>query len=298
MHSGILLIDKPEGPSSAHVVHKVKTILQVKKAGHLGTLDPFASGLLLLGINEGTKIADIFLSAPKSYQGVIALGVATDTQDSTGKVLARREVSSVGKKEVQALERNFTGALQQTPPMYSALKKDGVRLYRLARQGKDVPRQPRAVRVERLRLRPADPTHLAFEVTCSRGTYIRTLAADMGEFLGCGAHLESLKRLACGHLTLDQAVTLGDVEALHSRNSLPLMSLNQAVGHLRRIPWENRWLSRLRMGQQEVLSQLGKPQQSETTVRIVDLRDNLIALAEWNEDATGGRWRLVRVFRS
>jgi tRNA pseudouridine55 synthase len=298
MHSGILLVDKPEGPSSAHVVHKVKNILQVKKVGHLGTLDPFASGLLLLGINEGTKIADIFLSAPKSYQGVIALGVATDTQDSTGKVLARRVVSSVGKKEIQVLERNFTGALQQTPPMYSALKRDGVRLYRLARQGKNVPRQPRAIRVERLRLRPVDPTHLEIEVTCSRGTYIRTLAADMGELLGCGAHLESLKRLACGHLTLDRAVSLSEIEDLQSKNSLPLISLNQAVGHLRRISWEIRWLSRLRMGQQEVLGQLGKPQQGETMVRIVDIRDNLIALAEWNEDATGGRWRLVRVFRS
>src|SRR5215470_7218389 len=125
MQSGLLLIDKPEGPSSAHVVYKVKKILGAKRVGHLGTLDPFASGLLLLGVNEGTKIADIFLGAPKSYRGVMALGIETDSQDATGVVLEARPVPSLGESELLALERNFTGDLQQTPPMFSALKKDG-----------------------------------------------------------------------------------------------------------------------------------------------------------------------------
>src|SRR3990167_75797 len=143
MDSGILLIDKPEGPSSAQVVQKVKGILGAKKVGHLGTLDPFASGLLPLGINDGTKIADLFLTAQKSYSGVVALGVETDTQDSTGKVLAVRDVPSLSEETVENLQKAFTGTLTQTPPMYSALKRGGVRLYKLARQGQNVPRPPR-----------------------------------------------------------------------------------------------------------------------------------------------------------
>lgn len=297
MQSGVLLIDKPEGPSSAHAAHRVKGILGAKKVGHLGTLDPFASGLLLLGINEGTKVAEIFLSASKSYRGVIALGVQTDTQDATGKVLTVRDVPTVGAKEIRRLRQAFTGDLQQTPPMFSALKKDGVRLYRLARQGKDIPRNPRPIRIEKLRLWALDQGEIGFEATCSRGTYIRTLAADMGDFLGCGGHLKSLRRLACGHLTLDRAVPLDEIEGLHSRNAIPLISLAEALGHLRGVSWDSGWLSRLRLGQQEILARLGKPQEGESMVRIMDPRDNLIALAEWTVEAAGGRWRLFRVFR-
>ena len=181
--SGILLIDKPEGPSSAQVVHKVKKLFQAKKVGHLGTLDPFATGLLLIGVNEGTKIADIFLGAAKSYRGVMALGVETDSQDATGKVVKERSVLPIGETELRSLEEEFTGALQQVPPMFSALKKDGVRLYRLARQGKEIPREPRSITVEALQIKKISASALEFEVTCSRGTYVRTLAADMGQAL-------------------------------------------------------------------------------------------------------------------
>ena len=177
--SGILLIDKPEGPSSAQVVHQVKKILDAKKVGHLGTLDPFASGLLLIGVNEGTKIADIFLGGVKSYRGMMVLGVETDTQDGTGKVVLERPVPNIDKSELRRLEKKFTGALQQVPPMFSALKKDGVRLYRLARQGKEIPREPRSIRIDALCLKQLSGHEVEFEVTCSRGTYVRTLAADM-----------------------------------------------------------------------------------------------------------------------
>ena len=200
--SGILLIDKPEGPSSAQVVYRVKKILKAKKVGHLGTLDPFASGLLLIGVNEGTKIADIFLAAAKSYRGVMALGAETDSQDATGKIMAQNAVPALSDAALRKLETQFTGELKQVPPMFSALKKDGVRLYRLARQGKEVPREPRAVRVDRLRIRKISDAELEFTVTCSRGTYVRTLAADMGRALGCGAFLQSLRRTACGHLSI------------------------------------------------------------------------------------------------
>src|SRR5262245_43903993 len=142
MQSGVLLIDKPVGPSSAQVVQRVKTLLGAKKVGHLGTLDPFASGLLLIGVNEGTKIADIFLGGTKCYRGVMILGVETDSQDGTGKITNTRPVGAVGEAELARLEKDFTGELRQVPPMFSALKKDGVRLYQLARQGKEVHREP------------------------------------------------------------------------------------------------------------------------------------------------------------
>ncbi len=296
--SGLLLIDKPGGPSSAQVVQKVKSILGAKKVGHLGTLDPFASGLLPLGINDGTKIADIFLTEQKGYSGVVALGVETDTQDSTGKVLKSHDVPSFGEKELAELQKAFTGPLSQTPPMFSALKKSGIRLYELARQGKSVPRSPREISIERLKLWKLDPTELGFDLLCSKGTYVRTLAADMGEFLGCGGHLKSLRRLSCGHLNVEQAVSLDEIARLRSLGEIPLLSLNQALSRLRYICLDGDSLARLRRGQQEILAELGTPKEGEKIVRLVDSNENLVALAGWVDDAGGGRWRLLRVFSS
>ena len=293
--SGILLIDKPEGPSSAQVVHRIKTVLGAKRVGHLGTLDPFASGLLLVGVNEGTKVADIFLGTAKSYRGVMVLGVATDSQDGTGNVVEVRPVPAVGEPELKALEQRFTGELQQIPPMFSALKKDGVRLYKLARQGKEIPRAPRAIRIESLRLGKSSDAEIAFDLTCSRGTYVRTLAADMGKYLGCGGHLKSLRRTACGHLSLDHAITLAELEQAGAKE-IPLVSLSSALRHLRAITWQSGWLSRIRLGQQEMLSHIGKPLAGERLVRILDPRGELVALAEWSEDIPSGLWRLARVF--
>jgi tRNA pseudouridine55 synthase len=294
--SGILLIDKSEGPSSAQVVYRVKRLFQAKKVGHLGTLDPFASGLLLVGINEGTKIADIFLGGAKSYRGVMVLGVETDSQDVTGKVVRERPVPSVGETDLRSLEEKFTGALQQVPPMFSALKKQGVRLYRLARQGKEIPRDPRNVKVEALRINKVADAELEFEVTCSRGTYVRTLAADMGQALGCGAYLKSLRRMACGHLKVEQSVTLDELEHQFERDSIPLVSLRAALNHMRMVDWDGRLISRLRLGQQQVLAQIGNRREAEKLVGIVDRRGELAAIAEWTEDLPEGRWRLFRLF--
>jgi tRNA pseudouridine55 synthase len=294
--SGILLIDKSEGPSSAQVVYRVKRLFEAKKVGHLGTLDPFASGLLLVGINEGTKIADIFLGGAKSYRGVMALGVETDSQDVTGKVVRERPVPSVGETDLRSLEEKFTGELQQVPPMFSALKKQGVRLYRLARQGKEIPREPRNVKVEALRINKVADGELEFEVTCSRGTYVRTLAADMGRALGCGAYLKSLRRMACGHLKVEQSVTIDELERQFERDSIPLVSLRAALNHMRTVDWDSRLISRLRLGQQQVLAQIGNRREAERLVGIVDRRGELAAIAEWTEDLPEGRWRLFRSF--
>jgi tRNA pseudouridine55 synthase len=296
--SGILLIDKPEGPSSAQVVHRVKHILRAKKVGHLGTLDPFASGLLLIGVNEGTKIADIFLGGVKSYRGVIALGVDTDTQDATGKIVMQRSVPALGEKDLRELERKFSGELEQVPPMFSALKRDGVRLYRLARQGKEVPREPRRIRIDELRMTKLNDTELEFTTTCSRGTYVRTLAADMGRDIGCGAHLKQLRRTACDHLRVENAIGLDELESRCAKDGAPLLSLRGALVHLPAVTWQSRLLSRLRLGQQELLAQIGKPRDCKDLVGILDPRGELAALARWTEELPGGRWRLYRVFQA
>jgi tRNA pseudouridine55 synthase len=293
MRSGILLIDKPEGPSSAQVVHAVKVSLGAKKVGHLGTLDPFASGLLLLGIEEGTKIADIFLGASKSYRGIMVLGVSTDSQDATGKVVETRPVPVLSGERLRRLAQQFTGDLQQVPPMFSALKKGGVRLYRLARQGQEVPRAPRAVRVERLALTQLSAVEIELEVTCSSGTYVRTLAADMGAALCCGAHLKSLRRLSCGQLTIEDAVTLEALERPRALSAQAFLPMAAALGHIPSVAWEHRWIARLRMGQQEVLGQLSRPRAGETQLRILDHTGKLAGLAEWSDAG----WRLARVFR-
>ncbi len=295
--SGILLIDKPEGPSSAQVVQRVKRALGAKKVGHLGTLDPFASGLLLIGVNEGTKIADIFLHGVKTYRGVIALGVETDTQDATGKVTAERSVPALEDGQLRRLEEKFTGELEQVPPMFSALKRDGVRLYRLARQGKEVPREPRRIRIDALRLTQLDDKQLDLETTCSRGTYIRTLAADMGRELGCGAHLKALRRIACDHLTIDDAIGLEELEHRCAAGPAPLVPLSEALAHLPAVSWQSRLLSRLRLGQQDLLAQIGRPRSGETLIVILDPRGALAALAQWTEDSVPGRWRLYRLFQ-
>lgn len=295
--SGILLIDKPEGPSSAHVVHRVKNILGAKKVGHLGTLDPFASGLLLVGVNEGTKIADIFLGGVKTYRGVIALGVDTDTQDGTGKVTRERPVPELGDADLRALERKFTGELEQVPPMFSALKKDGVRLYRLARQGKEVPRAPRRIRIDALQVVKLSAKELEFQATCSRGTYVRTLAADMGQELGCGAHLKILRRTACDHLTVDDAIGIEELARRCASQPAPILSLGAALAHLPAVTWQSRVLSRLRLGQQELLAQIARPRDCASMVSILDPRGELAALAQWADDMPGGRWRLYRVFQ-
>ena len=288
--SGILLVDKPEGPSSARVVAAVKRITGARKVGHMGTLDPFASGLLPLAINEGTKIARYFLEADKGYTGAITLGTETDTQDRTGQVLSRGDAPRLGRQELETLRREFSGSLRQVPPMYSALKRDGTRLYELARKGMEVGRESRDIRVELVRLEQADGAELEFELTCSKGTYVRTLAADIGRFLGCGAHLSRLRRVASGPFGIADAVTPDD---LQEAPDVPLLPLNRALGHLERVVLRPGELERLRRGIQGSLAGVPAPEAGETTRRVVDPDGELAALIGWEEPARA--WQIVRV---
>ena len=220
---GVLLLDKPLGGSSNQVLQKAKWLLRAEKAGHTGTLDPLASGVLPVCFGAATKFSQIHLDADKSYEATLALGVTTSTADAEGDVLQRRPVQ-IRVDEVAAVVRQFTGAITQMPPMYSALKKDGKALYEYARAGIEVERVPRAVTIHALevlalRLDAPQPA-IDIRVTCSKGTYIRTLGEDMGEALGCGAHLSALRRVATGHFSAAQCVTLSDLEAMDEADRL------------------------------------------------------------------------------
>lgn len=192
---GILLLDKPVGMSSNQALQAVKRLYRARKAGHTGSLDPLASGLLPICLGEATKISGFLLGADKHYHVTVCLGVRTATADTEGEVLETRPVPPLDEARVEAVLARFRGEIEQVPPMYSAVKHQGERLYRLARKGVEVERTPRRVTIHELRLIGLRPEALELEVRCSKGTYIRTLAEDIGEALGCGGHVCALRRL-------------------------------------------------------------------------------------------------------
>jgi tRNA pseudouridine55 synthase len=289
--NGILLIDKPEGLSSAAVVRVVKKALRVEKIGHLGTLDPFASGLLPLCLGTGTKIAQFLMAERKAYSGTIRLGVQTDTLDATGTVMETAQVPPYEPETLTTLERRFSGEYWQTPPMYSALKRNGVPLYKLARRGVTVEREPRQVSVEHFSLLQIEHDLLQFSLVCSKGTYVRSLAADLGAALGCGAHLATLRRTAFGEFSVQEAVPLTVVTEAQSTVMAPLLSPVRAMRHYRAVQITSEAISKLRQGQQAVLRDLPQAERDREIVSLLDPGGELAAIVENAE----GQWRLVRV---
>jgi tRNA pseudouridine55 synthase len=209
---GVLLVDKAEGMTSHDVVALIRRKLEIKKVGHCGTLDPIATGLLLLTLGRGTKIQDLLMSEDKEYAGTLTLGTTTTTQDRQGEVVDQREVPALGENQVRAAFEKFRGDFYQMPPMVSAIKHRGVPLYKLARQGKVVERKPRLVHVYRYSIDRIAPPEIDFSVLCSKGFYVRTYAHDIGEALGCGAHLKSLRRLKSGRFNVDRAITVDAIK--------------------------------------------------------------------------------------
>jgi tRNA pseudouridine55 synthase len=204
---GVLLLDKPVGLSSNDALIKAKRVLNAKKAGHTGTLDPFATGLLPLCFGEATKFSQDLLEADKTYETTVHLGVTTDTGDTEGEVIDKRDVD-VTLEQIHAVLEKFRGPIAQVPPMYSALKRDGKPLYEYARAGITLEREARNVVIHKLELVSYEAPLLKLTVTCSKGTYIRVLGQDIGEALGCGAHLNALRRTQVGPLTMDNMITL------------------------------------------------------------------------------------------
>jgi tRNA pseudouridine55 synthase len=203
--SGFLVVDKPAGWTSHDVVDAARGWLGTRRVGHLGTLDPLATGVLPLAIRGATKLVPFVQDREKGYAGAIRLGRVTDTLDAEGRVLHEYGGPWPDEARVEEMMQSLVGDLEQVPPMFSAVKKDGVPLHKLAREGREVPREPKLVHVARFALRKYDPPRLEIEVECSGGTYVRVLAADLGARLGCGAHLADLRRTRSGPFTLDQA---------------------------------------------------------------------------------------------
>jgi tRNA pseudouridine55 synthase len=228
---GILLVDKPSGLTSHDVVARLRRVLGMKRIGHAGTLDPMATGLLILLVGRATKVSQYMMSMDKEYGGAIRLGVVTDTQDAEGKVLEEHPLpAELDEEAVRACMAGFLGDQYQTPPMFSAKKVEGQKLYKLARKGKTVEREPRVIHVARFDLLAFEPPLVRFEVASSKGTYIRTLAHDMGERLGCGGHLCELRRTAIGRFHVDKALPLAEIEELSpTRLKRRLVPVRQAV---------------------------------------------------------------------
>lgn len=219
---GVLLLDKPIGMTSNDALQKARRLFSAAKGGHTGTLDPLASGLLPLCFGEATKFSADLLDADKTYEAELKLGVTTDSGDAEGQVTATAAVN-VALADILAVLPVFTGNIMQVPPMHSALKRDGRPLYELARQGIEVERAARAVTIHALEVLGFDGDCLRLRVSCSKGTYIRVLAADIGSALGCGAHLSALRRTVVGDLDLQHAVTLAHLESLQEEDRLPCL---------------------------------------------------------------------------
>ena len=219
---GVVLLDKPVGLSSNAALQKVRRALNAQKAGHTGTLDPLASGLLPLCFGDATKFSADLLHAEKEYETTIRFGVKTTTGDAEGEVVSEREPTFDYQTFSEVLEK-FRGEIEQVPPMYSALKKDGVPLYKLARKGEEIERKPRKVVISTLDVLDFNPPEATLVVRCSKGTYIRVLGEDIGEALGCGAHLKSLRRTAVGDLRISESVTLADFEAMSEEERLKVL---------------------------------------------------------------------------
>lgn len=290
---GVLLLDKPQGMTSNAALQTARRLLNAAKAGHTGTLDPMATGLLPLTFGEATKFSQMLLDADKAYEASIRLGVETDSGDADGAVISEAPVTCGREEIAQALGR-FVGDIEQVPPMYSALKRDGRPLYEYARAGIEVERAPRRVRIHALDLLEETEDGFRVRVVCSKGTYIRSLAMDLGRTLGCGAHLSALRRTRIGPFEGGQTHTLATLElcAPAQRDAL-LLPADALVGHLPRVTLEPAAAAAIVQGRVVETSAGHK-----ALVRIYDADERFLGLGECHADgrlspkrliATGGR---------
>jgi len=227
---GILLVDKPQGITSHDVVSKLRRIFHIKKIGHAGTLDPMATGLLIMLVGKATKVSQYLMSMEKEYTGTVHLGQITDSQDADGEIIEERPVPELSEDDVLAQMKGFLGDQYQTPPMFSAKKINGQKLYKLARKGQTVEREPRFIHVAKFDMTAFEMPHISFLVGCSKGTYVRTIAHDLGEEFGCGGHLCVLRRTGVGSFRIENADTIEELEKMSpSRLRRRLLSVQQYV---------------------------------------------------------------------
>ncbi len=292
--SGILNLDKPSGLTSHDVVEKIRRSSGLRRVGHAGTLDPAASGVLLVCLGQATRVSKYLMEGKKRYDAVIQLGVTTDTDDAQGKVVRSHAITGTDRDKVLAALNQFRGRVQQIPPMYSALKHQGTPLYSLARQGVEVERAARAVEIYHLELVEWAPPSIRVLVECSKGTYIRGLARDLGEELGTGAHLERLVRLACGPYTLQESTSLTEAERSLARDDWRevLHPLDEALLCFEAFSVDEETGDRIRQGQYVE----GPPPLDGPFCRAYGRTGRLLALLRYNEKQE--LWQPRKVFHS
>ncbi len=287
--------------TSHDVVRQVRRIFKTRKVGHGGTLDPLATGVLPVAIGDGTKILQFLLAENKSYRATFKLGITTDTLDAEGKVLLERTVPQFSSIDLENVCAEFRGEIEQLPPMFSALKKDGVPLYKLARQGKTVTRETRQVTISRLDLLDFHPESATIEVDCSKGTYIRTLVSDIGERLACGAHLSALRRLKSGEFSIDECLTLEKLEQLSDPFSA-IYSLDEALRNYPEVQLDATAANALEFGIPPAMNQVvTKKNLFAGEVTRLQINRELAAIARYaplRSKEKRGDFELVKVFVS
>lgn len=291
MNDGLLLVNKPCGISSFDVVRRVRRLCGTRQVGHCGTLDPAASGVLPVAFGSATRLVEYLMAGDKEYLGTLQLGIVTDTQDGEGTVLAVKPFDGITRADVEAASRAFLGVISQVPPMYSALKRDGVTLYRLARQGVEVERAPRQVRIDAIEIVAFEPPRVTLRVACSKGTYIRTLCHDLGLMLGCGGHMAALCRTRCGSFTLAESHPLEQLEALSAAGlPLPVISLAAALPELPAVQVDPAARARLANGVAPSVAEVsaGAELAANALVRLM-ADDRLAAIARYVPGGAGGR---------
>jgi len=298
---GVLLLDKPIGMSSNQALQAARRIFNAQKAGHTGTLDPLATGLLPLCFGEATKFAGELLDADKTYTATLQLGIMTDTGDAEGREISRRAVSAT-QQEIAVTVARFQGEIEQIPPMYSALKRDGKPLYEYARAGIEVERAPRKITVHKIEMLGYLDEQVSIEVTCSKGTYIRTLAADIGERLGCGAHLIALRRTATGGMSVSSAITLDVLQAMsEDERNAALLPVDALITYLPALQLDAEARTRLMHGQAFMISSdrrngvLPAPtgEVADLRVRLYDIGQTFLGLGTLTGDGGCKPLRLV-----
>ncbi len=281
---GIILIDKQEGKTSFDVVKAIRRLLKIKKVGHAGTLDPFATGLLIILLGQGTKLSNYLMAGDKAYQATMRLGVETDTQDLTGRVVKRCLVPEFEPESIGKVALRFVGEIEQVPPLFSAVNYRGKRAYELARKGIKMDLQKRRVKVHSLAITSVHLPDVTMEVTCSRGTYVRSLAADLGKELGPGAHLKSLRRLCSGPFSVKDALSLENVEHLSRDRLVPqrIIPLHEALPDMKQAKVDSRMAQRIRNGHQpgcEEVAMVDLPRSFEGYMKLVE-GEGLVAIAK------------------
>ena len=298
--NGVLIIDKPQGKTSFDIVRQVRRLCKTRRVGHAGTLDPLATGVLPVAVGWATRLVEYMMAGDKTYQATLKLGAATDTQDSEGEILEEKEWQHVDRSALDKAVAGFIGEIDQLPPMYSALKKDGKPLYQLARQGVEVERQPRSLRIDSLVIDDFAPPLVTFTVRCSKGTYVRTLCHDIGQKLNSAAHMTALRRLSCGHFDTSASHTLDELQDLVEQGRpLPFLTHAEVLADWPALVVSGEVLGRLQDGVAPDMAGLDVSALSAGDRVCFLAEDNLVAVANFTPGGLGkrpGDFEIIKVF--